>query len=280
MTGHPQTVGFLVKQRREALELTLAQLAGAVGATKGYLSMIENQKLANPPSSKLLEALERALDISDGTLCRAAQWQTTPKPVRDEFQQVAHDAAKARELARWLKSSTATKRGGARNLDRLFRSGQLAKRIEQVLGDADAQSDVGPAMTLQARVPLINKIAAGYPVGFTDLDYPLRVADEYVAIPDVDDPDAFAATVCGQSMTPDYREGDIIIFSPAAKVSDGCDCFVRLEPDHETTFKRVFFAEDGKTIRLQPLNSEFESTSLKREQVAGMYRAVARFSKL
>lgn len=44
-------------------------------------------------------------------------------------------------------------------------------------------------------------------------------------------------------MLPDYREGDVVVFSPARAVASGSDCFVRLEPDHESTFKRVFFEE-------------------------------------
>jgi SOS-response transcriptional repressor LexA len=130
------------------------------------------------------------------------------------------------------------------------------------------------------RVPLINRVAAGYPTGFTDLDYPARIADRYVPAPDLDDPDAFALIVCGESMLPDYREGDIVFFSPAAAVEDGCDCCVRLEPDHETTFKRVFFEDDGSAVRLQPLNPAFAPRTLPREDVAGLYRAVGRVSRV
>lgn len=124
---------------------------------------------------------------------------------------------------------------------------------------------------------MINAVAAGYPREFTDLGYPARVADDYVRCPDIDDPDAFAARVVGESMAPEYREGDIVIFSPAREVTAGSDCFARLEPDHETTFKRVYFergADGGEAIRLQPINSAFAPQVLPRERVAGLYRAV------
>ena len=62
-------------------------------------------------------------------------------------------------------------------------------------------------------VPVINKVSAGYPKDFTDLSYPKGAADDFVSCPDVQDKDAFAGRIHGDSMTPKYREGDIVIFS-------------------------------------------------------------------
>jgi repressor LexA len=154
----------------------------------------------------------------------------------------------------------------------------------------------GIAGLLPVEVPLINSVAAGYPTEFTDMGYPARVADEYVRVPDVRDPDAFAARVVGDSMEPMYREGDIVVFSPARAVGTageagggsggsgagggggGVDCFVRLEPDQESTFKRVYFergAAGEELIRLQPLNAKYPPRVVSREQVAGLYAAVS-----
>ena len=125
---------------------------------------------------------------------------------------------------------------------------------------------------------MINKLAAGYPRDFTDLGYPVGVADEYIRCPDLADPDAFAARVVGDSMTPQYVEGDIVIFSPARDVRNGSDCFARIWPDDETTFKRVFF-ETGpnreELIHLQPLNPAYPARVLPREGVVGLFAAVS-----
>ncbi len=137
---------------------------------------------------------------------------------------------------------------------------------------------MGGGWRLPLEVPLINRVAAGYPRSFTDLGYPVRVADEYVRCPDLADPDAFAARVVGDSMLPEYREGDIVVFSPARAVASGMDCFVRIEPDHESTFKRAYFergAGGEELIRLQPLNPEYPGRVLGREQVSGLYAAVS-----
>ena len=115
----------------------------------------------------------------------------------------------------------------------------------------------------------------------------MKSADEYVWCPDLTDPDAFAARVVGDSMLPDYREGDIVVFSPARGVRDGDDCYARLAPREDgeggavsegATFKRVYFEtgpDGGEVIRLQPLNSRHAARVVAREEVAGLYAAVS-----
>ncbi len=142
-------------------------------------------------------------------------------------------------------------------------------------------------------MPIINAVAAGYPAEFTDLGYPVGVADEYLVVLEGTgigaDPDAFAARVVGDSMEPEYREGDIVVFSPARTVRSGDDCYARLAPREDgedgedagaegATFKRVFFergADGGEMIRLQPLNERYPARVVAREQVAGLYAAVS-----
>ncbi|MBI1335862.1 MAG: helix-turn-helix domain-containing protein [Phycisphaera sp.] len=280
-----KSIGQIVRERREALGLTLSALAEEVGSTKSYLSMIENHRVANPPSRPLVAALERALRIKDGELSRAADWHLTPAKVKKEIARLSDRADAGRKLARWLADSAKRRGDGARSLDELFRTGELEDRIVAALGSDDPDTPTRPRNSLDAfvpvhiHVPLINNVAAGYPTGFTDLDYPAQVADEYVSCPDLGDPTAFAARVVGDSMMPDYREGDVVIFSPQAKVADGNDCFIRLEPHHETTFKRVYF-EGGGLIRMQPLNPRFAPRTVERTDVAGLYRAVWRMQQL
>ncbi len=286
-----ETVGQIIRLRREAMGLTLADVARRVGLTRSYLSMIENDRVDNPPAARHVTSLERALRIADGELTRAADWSRTPPPVRDELTRLADRQRRARAFAEWLRGAARKRSGGGRSLDQLHRSGQLGKRLNEMVGAAAGRpgttcarglDDVDARVPVRFEVPLINRVSAGYPTDFTDLDYPARIADEYVACPQPAHPQAFAARVVGESMTPKYEEGDIVVFSPDAEVEDGSDCFVRLEPDHETTFKRVFFEGDDGTpmIRLQPLNPSFAPMLVERQRVAGLYRAVWRFQKL
>jgi len=258
------SVAALIRARRRQLSLTLDELAGRVSCAKSYLSQVENGRRGTP-SDGLLAALESALDLAPGRLVEAADWERTPPPVKRDLVRFQSGRRAARRLADLA---------AAGSLDSAFKSGELHRLVESLapVGDPPAR------VALPLEVPLINGVSAGYPTGFTDLGYPARVADEYVRCPDLHDPDAFAARVVGDSMAPEYLEGDIVVFSPARDVRPGADCFVRLEPDHESTFKRVYFESgDGgaELIRIQPINSRYTPRVVPREQVAGLYPAVS-----
>ena len=256
-----------IRTRRRSLGMTLGTLAKQAACSKAYLSAIENQRLDNPPSPAVLKRLEKALSMTGGQLLQLANWQRTPGPVKADFQRLAQSHRKMlHALQRTLGDDTV-------DLDALYRNGELDRLIEQAAGNIEALQPIS------VQVPLINNVAAGYPTDFTDLEYPARVADDYLSCPDLTDPDAFAARVVGDSMLPDYREGDVIVFSPQRAPTQGSDCFVRLMPDHHTTFKRVFF-EDDQRVRLQPLNPSFVAQTIALQQVSGMYPAVYRMQKL
>lgn len=273
--------GQAVRDAREAAGLSLADAARRAGIAKSYLSMIENGRLGNPPSPAVVRGIEAALGGPSRGLVELAEWERAPASVREQAQQLRDTAERARSLVRWLGEAASQRREGGRSLDALYRSGALRERIERAVGPLDAGpgSSGSAVLPVPRSVPLINKVAAGYPADFTDLGYPARVADDYApAPPGLTDADAFAAYVDGDSMLPEYRAGDVVVFSPAADVADGSDCFVRLEESHETTFKRVYFEDGGGRIRLQPLNPRFAPRTLDREAIAGLYRAVWRMS--
>lgn len=272
-----QSVGQLVRDQRRRLGLSLQDLAISVGCAKSYLSEIENERRESPPSDELLERIAKALRLDHAALLRAARWQSTPDDVRREVLDLHSDRTAARRLGALLASNS---------LDQLHKNGELHQLIAQ-LNAADhshastSRSGVQILSALPTQVPVINKVAAGYPREFTDLDYPARVADEYVSVPDVYDADAFAARVIGDSMEPAYHEGDIVVFSPATDLAPGKDCFARFDPDvspaSEATFKRIYFetSPDGRElIRLQPLNPAYPPKVVPREEIAGLYAAV------
>ena len=254
-------LGHRIRSRRQELGLTLQQLADMALCAKSYLSEIENNRRAAAPSETLLRRIEQALGFERGFLIERRHFQDAPPEFRKRIQGLEQDQKLARQLADLIKRD---------GLDGAHASGELRKLVERFAGDDPPQ-----LMPLPVQVPIINKVAAGYPTEFTDLGYPARIADEYISTPDLYDAQAFAARVVGDSMAPDYREGDVVVFSPERDTPDGADCFVRLDRDNETTFKRVYFERDGEMerIRLQPINHAYPARTVHREDVAGLYAA-------
>src|SRR5262245_19673671 len=226
-----EPLGPKLRRQRRRLGLTLDELAGRTGISKPYLSLIETGRVPNPPSDEKLRRLEQALGFSTGELISQAHLQRTPRDVRAMLQKLMAGQQSA-EVGGQRSEKTATAvangeaaGGGAVNLDDAYLTGVLQDLVDKSAGNVESVSTNA--------VPVINKVSAGYPSDFTDLNYPRGVADDYVGCPDLQgDKDAFAARVHGDSMTPKYRQGDIVIFSPAAAPKSGDDCFVRFADGH------------------------------------------------
>ena len=258
--------GSIVRHQREKLRLTQDQTAAKVGISKPYLSNIETDKVRNPPTDKVLKALERALGFEGGQLQRLAHLARTPMDIRQEHELLKAKVQKLRSVLKNLLGDEDTRnRLGAADLDALAGQGAAASADESIASGV--------------AVPVINKVSASYPPRFEDMDYPAAVAEEYLRCPDVHDPQAFAVRVVGDSMAPDYREGDVVVFSPNTAADDGDDCFVRFADDDGTTFKR-FYEDSAGTIRLQPLNSKYPAETYQRETITGLWPAVVRFERL
>ncbi|MCB1280070.1 MAG: helix-turn-helix domain-containing protein [Salinibacterium sp.] len=268
-------LGEIIRERRRQSRLTVEKLASDVGCSKGYLSEIETGRDVRP-SDALLRRLETALGFTAGELRACIRLKDTPPSVQRELSHLRarhKDAQRLVELINTL-SGPADAASPATALDQAHASGELRRLIDRLAPETQSDTEL---VALPHEVPLINSVTAGYPADFTDLGYPARVADEYVRCPDINDPDAFAARVVGDSMEPVYQQGDVVVFSPSRPIKSGADCFARLEPDHESTFKRVFFEAGGggeELIRLQPLNPSYAPSVVPRERVAGLYAAV------
>jgi repressor LexA len=256
------TIGSKVRKQRRRLGLTLDELSGRTGISKPYLSLIETGRILNPPSDEKLSRLEQSLGIESGELLMQAHLQRTPRDVRAVFVKL---------LAGGDESKAAT--------DPEAQTSRISEYLRTVADENGAKHP----RTMENAVPVVNGASAGYPRDFVDLAYPARIAEQHVSCPDVSDEQAFAARVHGQSMTPKYDEGDIVIFSPALPARSGDDCFVRFA-DGQTTFQRVFFESDDQSrspmIRLQPRNERHRATVLPCDRVAGMYRAVYRYHRI
>ena len=292
-----ETVAFggEVRQARTNRGMTLDALSATTGMAKSYLSQIETG-YAPPPRDEKVRRIAEALGLDAETLVARAHLSQLPDGVKERMGRLKEVFDSTEEVLRALMARNAASAepqapladsaavpgaaaGPALNLDSLHQSGLLNHLANW---GAERSGTCGKGLR---PIPVINKVAAGYPQEFTDLGYPVGIADEYVTVPaELSDPNAFAVRVVGDSMQPKYHEGDIVIFSPATAVRSGDDCFVRFAmsggpSDGESTFKRVFFDAE-ESIRLQPINERYAPTVVKPNQVEGIFRAIARYERL
>jgi transcriptional regulator with XRE-family HTH domain len=115
----------------------------------------------------------------------------------------------------------------------------------------------------------------------TELKLGATPLTDWIAWPDVPDKNAYAARVCDDSMSPLYRPGEIVIFSPTLTAADGDDCFVSLA-DGRTTFHRTFFEKSVSgepAVRLQPRNEKYRPILVPAEQIMAMHKAVYKYQR-
>ena len=116
------------------------------------------------------------------------------------------------------------------------------------------------------RIPVLSSVPGGRPNLIFHPDH----IEKYITVDDVKDANAFALKVDGDSMSPRIEDGDVIIVSPKREVRSGDICVVRV--DEEDTLKKVNF-EDGY-VHLVPLNHNYEPVSVKKKDVAFIWRVV------
>jgi SOS-response transcriptional repressor LexA len=117
-----------------------------------------------------------------------------------------------------------------------------------------------PSETPQGRVPLISWVHAGELEHPFDPYLPAYAEDWYPS--SVRDPGAFALAVEGDSMEPEFAEGEIIVASPNTEPQSGD--FVVVKINGQATLKQVFIHLNK--IVLKPLNETYEPIEVGRSE--------------
>lgn len=144
--------------------------------------------------------------------------------------------------------------GRVRNIKR-----STLQKLANALGVApadlldDEEANVTPyAPTNSARIPVYGSIPAGIPLEAIDnIEGYVDVPDEWLKSGD----QYFALKVKGDSMTPKYLDGDLILLKRQPDCESGQDAAVRVDGG-SATLKKVIKQQFG--IILQPLNSDYE----------------------
>jgi len=127
------------------------------------------------------------------------------------------------------------------------------------------------------QVPVVGMVHAGIWAEANDGGYPPGAASDYV-ITDLPGKNLFAVRVEGDSMKPEFQEGDIIIIDPDLEPKPGDYILAKVEEENEATFKKLGVAEIGGKhyVVLKPLNRDYEDQLIEPDQVRLIGKVVER----
>jgi phage repressor protein C with HTH and peptisase S24 domain len=133
-----------------------------------------------------------------------------------------------------------------------------------------------PALVRKAvqakRIPLIGFAQAGSEGFFDDGGYPVGGGWDEISMPDVGDPNAYALEISGDSMEPVFRDGDMVIVSPAAPVRRGDRVVVKTR-EGEVMAKQLV-RQSARRVELASLNPAHPNYSFDLGDLVFMHRIV------
>lgn len=117
-----------------------------------------------------------------------------------------------------------------------------------------------------SRIPVIGFAQAGNDGYFDDGGFPVGTGWEEVSLPNVKNTGVYALKISGDSMEPVFREGDIILVSPRARIECGDRCVVKTV-DGEVMAKQLARKTEDM-IELHSLNPAYGARILPRRNIA------------
>jgi phage repressor protein C with HTH and peptisase S24 domain len=122
------------------------------------------------------------------------------------------------------------------------------------------------------RIPLLGLAQAGGNGFFDDAGFPVGGSWDEVSLPEIGDPHAYALEISGDSMEPVFRDGDMVVISPAAPIRRG-DRVVLRTAAGEVMAKQLA-RRSAKRIELKSLNPEHRDRSFDLMDVAWVHRVI------
>ncbi len=122
-------------------------------------------------------------------------------------------------------------------------------------------SYIGPMQNKNSKlIPVISWVSAGIWTEVCDNFQP-GDADEWIES-DIKGPNVFALRVKGDSMEPEFNDGEIIVVNPHIESKPGDFVIIKNKENDEATFKQL--KRYGDTSILHPLNPKYPDIELKK----------------
>jgi phage repressor protein C with HTH and peptisase S24 domain len=131
---------------------------------------------------------------------------------------------------------------------------------------------IGDTARTAQTVPLLGLAQAGANGAFDDGGFPAGKGWQAMALPSVDDEHAYALEISGDQMRPAYRDGDVILVSPATPIRRGDRVVVKTR-DGEVMVKELK-RRTAKALELQSLNPAAADRTLAAADVEWIARVV------
>lgn len=284
------TVYERIRQRRKELGLSAEDLAKALGVSRATVYRYESAGTEKLPSS-VLEPLARALLTTPAELMG---WESGSPPVPPFFA-----AAFDQLCSVWDKTPEQVERETGLPHERLLRLRRslvlptpeevslfasyfaVPARLLMPPDDASAppvpvrqKRPEGRALPLALDppgviIPVLGKVPAGVPIeAVEEVIEQIPLSGSFAH----DGEAYFGLLVTGDSMVPEYLDGDIVIIR-AQSTADTGDDVVAYIGEADATLKRIVITTSG--IQLRPLNPSYETRSFTNAQIESLPVVIA-----
>lgn len=154
----------------------------------------------------------------------------------------------------------------------LAATGASLESFTALVSGARALSSAPPPRNTSRRVPLIGLAQAGGEGFFDDGGYPVGGGWDEVSLPEIGDPNAYALEISGDSMEPVYRDGDLVIVSPAAPIRRGDRVVVRT--NRGEVMAKQLARRSARRVELKSLNPAHPDYSFDLNEVSWVHRII------
>lgn len=159
------------------------------------------------------------------------------------------------------------------HVEALIKKGALVREANKARSLSIAPGIAVPDESRPLRMPLVGKIAAGYPIEKVAEEEELDLGHMLGPRPGKNN-SMFALKVEGESMKDEgILDGDYVLIERTDIAHNG-DRVVALLPDGQTTLKTFFKESDH--VRLQPANPSFSPIIVRECKIQGIVRGVVR----